>query len=260
MRNAIVLGSGRSGTSLLAGLFQGAGYFSGDHLWGPTASNPVGYFEDREINEINEDLLDKVTPWRPRGVVGALTPIFRGRPRYSQRWLAALPAGTPIPSDPSLDKRMADQACRRPYLFKDPRFSYTLTNWRPSLAEDTVFLCIFREPQRTVNSIMKIVRDERYLRDLRMSPEKACAYWEAAYRSVLAQRHAVGGDWLFIHYDELLSRRSIPLLESHLGVRADLTMLRPDLKRSAPDAAIGPSAGRLCAELTELAEQKYARL
>jgi hypothetical protein len=258
IRNAIVLGAGRSGTSLLAGLFSGAGYYSGENLWPATGSNPLGYFEDAEINGINEDLLNKVTPWRPRGLIGALLPIFRDRPRRSQRWLATISTGTEIPSDLALDKRMDAQVRRRPYLFKDPRFAYTLATWAPHLAEDTVFLCVFREPQRTINSIMKVVQDERYLRDLRMTPERASQYWEAIYRSALHQQLLVGGDWLFVYYDELLTGRAIPHLEDYLGAHADENMLRPDLKRSTMDARVEGSAEVLFSTLIELAEKKYS--
>jgi hypothetical protein len=254
MRNAIVLGAGRSGTSLLAGLFQDAGYFSGENLWPATVSNPLGYFEDVEINSINEDLLDKVVPWRPRGVIGAAMPFRRSRTRYSQRWLAALPAGTVIPSDGKLEIRMAAQASRRPYLFKDPRFSYTLSSWRPFLASDTVFLCIFREPRRTVNSILRILREERYLHDLRFSAAQAFDYWRATYESALKQRTLVPGEWLFIHYDELLRQRSLPAIERCLEARADLAMLKPGLSRSTSEGSSIPAVDAVFQELLRLAE------
>jgi len=257
-RSALVLGTGRSGTSLLAGLFHDAGYFIGDNLWPGTISNPVGYFEDIEINKINEDLLDKVAPWRPRGIAGAVLPVFRDRPKWGQRWLVILPEGTEVPSDPHLNRRMQVQTARRPYLFKDPRFSYTLATWMPFLAAETTFLCVFREPQRTMNSIMRIVRDERYLWDIKMTPERACQYWTSTYRSVLHQRSKLGGEWLFVHYDELLTRRAIRLLECHLGARADVSMLQPELNRSTMTAAADSSAEELFRLLLELAEQKYA--
>jgi Sulfotransferase family len=255
--NAIVLGAGRSGTSLLAGLFHNPNYFLGERLWPATVSNPLGYFEDSEINSINEDLLDKVVPWRPRGLAGAIIPFFRSRTRWSQRWLAVVPEGTEVQSDSILDTRMAAQTVRQPYLFKDPRFSYTLTAWRKQLADDTIFLCTFRDPHHTVNSIMKIVRTERYLRDLRITPQMAYQYWEAIYRSVLRQEEVIGGTWLFIHYNELLTGRAIPLLEDHLGVPANPAMIRPDLNRSAIDGHVDSSTNNLCRVLLDLAEQKY---
>jgi hypothetical protein len=256
-RSAIILGAGRSGTSLLAGLFQSAGYFSGDNLWPGTVSNPLGYFEDAEINAINEGLLGKVMPWRPRGILGAGLPVLRDRPRWSQRWLATLPEGIDISSSRKLDRRISRQTSRQPYLFKDPRFSYTLPAWVPHLAPGTAFICVFREPQRTVNSIMRNVRDERYLRDLTMTTERACRYWEAVYRSVLNRRQAIGGCWLFLHYDELLTGRAIPVLESCLGAPANRTMLQPSLNRSAAHGSTTPAADELYGVLSGLAEQKY---
>jgi hypothetical protein len=257
IKNAIVLGAARSGTSLLAGLFHGSGYFSGDRLLSGTVSNPLGHFEDPEIQGINQDLLHKVAPWRPRGIFGTVLPMLRDRPKWGQLGVLALPAGTVISSDPRLDKRMAALTCRQPYLFKDPRFSYTLTLWRAHLADDTIFLCIFREPQRTVNSIMMMARTELFLRDLRMTREKALQYWEAAYRSVLHQRSLINGEWYFLHYDELLSQRAVPLLEDRLGARADLGMIRPELKRSSMDGPSSQSADHLYNALVELAEAKY---
>jgi hypothetical protein len=46
-RNCLILGSGRSGTSLAAGILAQAGYFMGDELWPVNIGNPKGQFEDR---------------------------------------------------------------------------------------------------------------------------------------------------------------------------------------------------------------------
>ena len=62
MKNVIVLGSGRSGTSMLAGMFRSAGYFMGTDYITPRDSNPKGFFEGREVNDINEKLLQRVVP------------------------------------------------------------------------------------------------------------------------------------------------------------------------------------------------------
>src|ERR1700726_1587163 len=70
MRNCIILGCGRSGTSLASGLLAGSGYFMGDHLYPPSEGNPKGYFEDQDVNAINEDLLEPVIPARPAGRIG----------------------------------------------------------------------------------------------------------------------------------------------------------------------------------------------
>ncbi|NIM13858.1 MAG: sulfotransferase family protein, partial [Candidatus Aminicenantes bacterium] len=54
MKNCLILGSGRSGTSMIAGILHKAGYFMGDNLYPPRSANPKGFFENWEINEINE--------------------------------------------------------------------------------------------------------------------------------------------------------------------------------------------------------------
>ena len=45
-RNCLILGSGRSGTSMAAGILARAGYFMGAELWPADIGNPKGYFED----------------------------------------------------------------------------------------------------------------------------------------------------------------------------------------------------------------------
>ena len=62
--NLFVLGCGRSGTSLVAGLFRNAGYFMGENLLRPRDGNPLGFFEDREVNSINEELIGPLLPQR----------------------------------------------------------------------------------------------------------------------------------------------------------------------------------------------------
>ncbi|RME58681.1 sulfotransferase family protein, partial [Candidatus Parcubacteria bacterium] len=64
MRNVLILGSGRSGTSMVAGTLAKAGYFMGTQFVPPRESNPKGFFEDHEINDINEAILKKVVPHR----------------------------------------------------------------------------------------------------------------------------------------------------------------------------------------------------
>src|SRR5690349_12501793 len=115
-RNCLILGSGRSGTSMLAGTLCGAGYYMGEHLVPANEANPKGFFEDDEINAINEALLAPLTP--------------RRRPAYGWRWLASVPVGTPFACPPELGQRIQAQTARAPFCFKDPRFCYTLPAWR----------------------------------------------------------------------------------------------------------------------------------
>ena len=84
-----VLGCGRSGTSLVAGLFRNAGFHMGDNLYRPRPSNPKGFFEDVAVNGLNDDLIGRLLPGRPSG---DLSGYGWDVPNCKQRWLGRLPA------------------------------------------------------------------------------------------------------------------------------------------------------------------------
>ena len=240
-RTCLFLGSGRSGTSMLAGTLRLAGYYMGEHLIPADASNPKGYFEDDEINAINEELLAPVTP-------------PRSRPAYGWRWLAAVPVGTPIPCPPAISERIKAQTGQSPFCFKDPRFCYTLPAWR-SFLPDTVFLCIFREPARTSHSILKECRDADYLQGLPMDFARAVEVWTLMYRHIL-EEHRHAGEWLFFHYEQLFSEEGLRRMEAALGVSADRHFPERGLKRSSADAEEGTAACQVYEQLCELARYR----
>jgi hypothetical protein len=238
MRNCLILGSGRSGTSLLAGLLAPAGYYMGEHLIPPDEANPKGYFEDDEVNAINEALLTPVTPALPR-------------PASGWRWLAAVPLGTRLRCPAELAGRIAAQTARPPFCLKDPRFSYTLPAWRPCL-HDAAFLCVFREPSRTARSILKECRSADYLAGLPMDFRGALEVWALMYRHILeVHRHA--GDWLFFHYEQLFEDRPLAQLEAVLGIAANRQFPDPRLKRSAAEGDVGGPVLGVYEQLCELA-------
>ncbi len=237
MRSCLVLGSGRSGTSMLAGTLYGAGYYVGEHLIPPADMNPKGFFEDEVINWINEDLLAQVTP----------DPLLG----YSWRWLARVPVGTPIPTPSYIPDLIREQTVHSPFCFKDPRFCYTLPAWRPFVG-DALFLCIFREPTRTVNSMLKDCQNDPYLKLVQVDHSLAFDVWRLMYRHIL-EVHRKEGEWLFVHYDQLLDGSAIPQLESALGVKLDEQFPDPKLRRSSADGPIDPEALGIYEELCELA-------
>jgi hypothetical protein len=234
-RNCLILGSGRSGTSLLAGTLRGAGYYVGECLIEANDANPKGFFEDYEVNAINEELL---TP---------MTPTYS----YGWRWLAAIPIGTPLPCQDAVNARIEAQTARAPFCFKDPRFCYTLPAWRPFLPE-TAFLCVFREPSRTANSILKECRTAPYLAGLRIDFARAVEIWRLMYRHVLDVHRQVG-HWLFVHYDQLVTGVALARIEAMLGVSADRSFPDPALKRSAREGPTDAAALRVYRELCDLA-------
>jgi hypothetical protein len=229
---------------MLAGALRSSGYYMGEHLIPADGTNPKGYFEDDEINAINEALLAPVTP----GL---------SRPAYGWRWLASVPVGITLPGSADLSERIARQTARAPFCFKDPRFCYTLPAWRRFLS-DAVFLCIFREPARTAHSIVKECQQADYLQGLPIDFARAVEVWTLMYRHIL-EVHAQVGEWLFLHYDQLFESSAFAKLEAALGVRPDRKFPEPKLKRSVADGEVGPVAGRVYGRLCELALHRDSR-
>ena len=105
----IVLGCGRSGTSLVAGLLASAGYFMGPRLHPPREANPTGFFEGEVVKDVNEALLDPLVE-------------ADGRTHRGSRWPETLSpaASVQAPDDATADatRRLV---LRRPFAFQDPR-------------------------------------------------------------------------------------------------------------------------------------------
>ncbi len=237
---------------MLAGSLSEAGYYMGETLYPGNNSNPKGFFEAAEIERINENLLELVTPPRPLGIRGKYFGWFyRSRPERGHRWLAAVPLGTPISCPPSIEQQIVTQTAKAPFCFKDPRFCYTLPAWRPH-ARDAVFLCIFREPARTVQSILKECRDAPYLHTLAMNFKRAVRVWTLMYQHVL-RHHRHQGQWVFVHYDQVLDGSALPKLEKVLDAPVDHRFADPTLKRSPIGRDPGRQAMAVYRELCQLA-------
>ncbi|MBL8841161.1 MAG: glycosyltransferase [Planctomycetes bacterium] len=238
MFNVLILGSGRSGTSMVAGSLKAAGYFMGDRLYPARDSNPRGFFEDPEVNGVNEALLARHVPAEQR-----LGP--------NQLWLAQLERSVPMQVTRPDAQRMGALLARAPWCFKDPRFSYTLPAWRPWIGA-AKFVCVFRDPAITAASIVKECRSADYLRGVAVDPPRALAIWRAHYRQILAD-HRHQGDWLFLHYDQVVAGDGLERLGEFLGAPVDRSFPTGELSRSRAAAPADGEAQRMYAELCELA-------
>lgn len=249
MRNVIILGSGRSGTSMVAGTLRKAGYYMGRKLHSPRPTNPKGFFEDEEINFINEKILSKTVPGRPP-LFGRW--FFKDKPMFRQRWLTRVPLGAKPFSSQKIRARIRNVTDKKPFCFKDPRFSYTIPVWRPFL-KDTVFVCVFREPALTIESILKECSTRRYLQDLYMDFAIATEVWTLIYSHIL-QVHRDEGKWLFLHYNQLLCKEGLDKLESFTEAKVDRFFPDKNLRRSFSDKAVSDEASRIYKNLCKLAE------
>ena len=249
VRNCLVIGSGRSGTSMLTGSLSRAGYYMGDDLIPANNSNPKGFFESVEINAINETLISPMIPARPGGMIGRW--FFRERPVDGQRWLATVPLGSAVHCPPDLGQRIQKAVGKEPYCFKDPRFCYTLPAWRPYL-RNTRFVCVFREPAKTAASIVKEVGDREYLKTFRMAYQEAISLWTLMHRHVL-ETHRHEGEWLFVHYNQLFEQGGRQRLGTFLDAVVDESFAERRFSRSSSDGDVPEDATIVYRQLCELA-------
>lgn len=241
MRDCVVVGCGRSGTSLAAGLLAHAGHNCGDDLLPPDEGAPTGFFEARVVNQVNELLLASYDD--------AFLPLdgYSRRLRHGERWLAVLPDDVEVQVPDGAARAIAEAVPASPYCCKDPRFGYTLACWRPFLG-DPLFVCVFRHPGATAQSI---ARDVRY-GDLTVDGEAAAELWRAIYTRVLA-RHRHEGEWLFVHYDQLLDGSGTERIARAVAAPLDPDFADPALRRSRPDAAPPAKTAPIYEELCGLA-------
>jgi hypothetical protein len=233
---------------MVAGTLANSGYFMGDDLLPARDANPKGFYEDREVNDINEAILDPYVPQRVR-IMGI--EFFRHRPLYGHRWLAPISVGKigSLP-DNSLRARILKLIDRKPYCFKDPRFSYTLPIWWPFLKE-TVFICVFRNPTTTAHSIIQECCGNNY--DLRINSNQALIAWTLMYQHII-EMHSQHGEWLFLHYNQLFTRSGLDKLQSFTGALIDSSFPDPSLRRARTSEKIPKAAARLYEELCRRAE------
>lgn len=251
-RNCLIMGSGRSGTSMVAGIIAKAGYFMGAELWPADIGNPKGYFEDREVNQINEELIAPVSAKSPphalRRFLFGDTPVLG----HFQHWVAVLRPGVSIPCSPEMSGRIAALTARRPFCFKDPRFSYTLPAWRPHIG-DALLLCVFRDPSVTASSMVRECKRADHMKGTVVDERWALKVWEAMYRRIVDLHYPQGGDWLFVHYSQLLDHSADAELERRLGIKIDREFAAAELNRSRPEAAVPRRLARLYERLCRLA-------
>jgi hypothetical protein len=229
MSNLLILGSGRSGTSMVAGLFRNSGVFFGNEMLTPRPANPFGYYEDREINELNAAVIQRLVRglWTTRLFPSLVHPAHRN---FLATWLAA-PWHLPSVEVPAtLRDRMLTKFRRQPFCFKDPRFSVTLPTWRPWLPANTRFLVVFRDPHRTTDSILRDAA-ESYHPPLPVTADWAYLHWWRNYRRLLGP-FSHTGQWLFVHYDDVIRKAAVAAIENFAEMPVDASEVSPSVSRS----------------------------
>ncbi|MCF8235820.1 MAG: sulfotransferase [Bacteroidales bacterium] len=239
MRDCIICGFGRSGTSLMGALLYQAGYYMGNELYPGRESNPLGFFECEEVNTINEEILSRYDS-RPNSQY-----IFSQERKYSpfnpmngQRWLTHIADNIQIiPCDKSnIESRISELIINAkknsPIAFKDPRFNYTLEIWDKYLKKDTLIICMYREPTKTIESILKMTKYDNHLSNFYIDSVLAYQLWYNSYNYfVYTLTKKIKKEIIFINYTKLLNKSILPTLSEMIGVKLDIKNILPELDR-----------------------------
>jgi hypothetical protein len=224
----------------------------GNDLYPPDPGNLKGYFESPEINGINEGLLSDALPRPRQSFLDRF--LHRNEPdRRWNRWLSVLAPDCRITSTPKLASRIKALTTRSPFCFKDPRFCYTLGAWRGFVA-NPLFLCVFRRPTATADSIVKEQARRAAFGEDTIAIDQALRVWQAMYTYVLEVHYPLGGDWMFMHYDQLVDGTASALIANRLGVDVNAGFAEASLQRSRPRfEPLSPEVEHLYLKLTSLA-------
>ena len=164
-RCVVVMGMHRSGTSALAGALTRLGWDPGSSadLLPPAEDNVKGFFENKNLVEINDRLL---------GEIIRSLPVFDGRTLnlgemgFKGEWIFGAWALAVLPHDLRFSNRLLramedfieglsmEIARGKRVLLKDPRFSLTYKWWKEFLPEHKIIVSV-RRPESVICSLVK---------------------------------------------------------------------------------------------------------
>ena len=257
MKNVIILGSVRSGTSMLTATFRDTEAYFGEDIMSPTVSNPYGYYECHKINRLNNQIIRKIIYRKAKFPFGQISRFFRPQ-IYKDKRCLMLAAPRHVP-DLSLTDELTDEiksiTSHSPLCLKDPRFSVTLQFWQPFLPQNTRFLVAFRDPFRTVDSMLRNAR-EIYSPPLPLDEIWGLKLWYRNYRRLLHQ-FSNHENWLFVHDESMFSGEALPVLEKFVETDLNDDQINPSIRRSKL-ASVKPSSQlrKQCLNLFEALKQR----
>ncbi len=221
--NCLILGCGRSGTSMVAGCIAGTGYSIGGKGHTPNAGNPKGYFETKEVNGINDQLLRQCKGIiYPKGVQAG--------------WLSHKQLSSRIVGNANIQEQMSSVMKIKPFVLKDPRFSYTLSVWRKELPADIKFICMFRHPVAVVASMLSKC-NVAYGNRITITKAMCFEIWLSMYKHIIIE-HSQRGNWLFLHYSQVMFENGLDSLDQFLNIKTDREFVDKNLLRSTTTSGI----------------------
>jgi hypothetical protein len=242
-RNCLILGFGRSGTSLMGGLLYHSGYFAGNNLHPARETNPKGFFEDIVINRINEQILEPYDYYKSHSKYPSYTLNYSPYvPSRGHRWLMLIDPTTDIlcENEEILEQARKVILLRQPFAYKDPRFNFTWPVWEPYLPTDTKFICMFRHPAAVIRSVLHECKTADYLSEFYFDEELGFRVWHNSYRHLLDRMtENLEKRMLFIAYEDLVEGKCIGKIADFLNASIDAQFIEPSLNRT-PSKALMP--------------------
>ncbi len=231
MHCVFVVGAGRSGTSLVASLFQRAADRPVSSYL-PRSGNPAGFYEDRRVNAINERILSRYLPIScPLDLAGYAAEL----PGPGQFWLARLSPEIELQLQPDERAEIRSITGSDGFCIKDPRLSYTLSAWLQCLSGKQLAvlrqICIFRDPAAVVSSVLSECMNAAYLCNYAISVDQILEGWRLQYEWILS-KHVGQGEWFFLEYEALFEGRVGSALESFCQQALELDVIDRALNRS----------------------------
>ena len=163
-RILIITGMHRSGTSLVAGMFERAGVDIGSELVEPDDGNPHGYHEDKGFVEFHDGLLS----------------------RCEQRVFVQRRSDLQAPTAEDVDRArqlIGERRSRGLWGFKDPRTSLFLDFWSKLLPQAR-FVFLLRHPIDVVASLLRRGSDAEL--EVRVDPLAGLRSWQVYNGAIMS--------------------------------------------------------------------------
>ncbi|MCF8359102.1 MAG: sulfotransferase [Prolixibacteraceae bacterium] len=236
MKNCLISGFGRSGTSLMGGILYNSGYYMGDNLYTARDTNPKGFFENDFINSINEKILQKFDYCNINKSYPSFNKIYSPfKPGIGHRWLSYI---SPLVKIENINTEVFEDIEKavsyKKFAYKDPRFNFTIPIWDQLLPQDTVIICIFRDPGTTINSIITECKRSKYLAEFYIDQQLAELLWSNSYTHLLNAIGKTSKKYIFVHYEQLLNGKKIEEISDLLQVILLKDFISKELNRSKP--------------------------
>ncbi len=194
-----------------------AGFNVGEHLIPGSETNPNGFFEDIEVNRINDEILADMAC-----AAGAV------RPPRSLWWLGAF---APTVEPRIVVSRAVGWIPPVPFVLKDPRFSHTYPAWKPLLGEHRVVVMVrpIAEVHESLSAMAQ--RDPEQFRGFRLTPSVVSRMWTSTYDAIEAW---ADDRVIYVADSSLRDRTALAPLSEFLGRAVDAPNIEARLRRSTP--------------------------